>query len=44
MVEVDNPDHCDFARLMSLLVTQMQDLKNVTNVHYENFRRDSMII
>ena len=26
MVEVDNPDHCDFSRLMSLLVTQMPDL------------------
>ena len=41
MVEVDNPDHCDFGKLKTLLVTHMQDLKDVTNdVHYDLFRRD----
>ena len=30
MVEVDNPDYCDFSRLISLLVTQMPDLITIT--------------
>ncbi|GLH03890.1 Septin-1 [Gryllus bimaculatus] len=40
VVEVENPTHCDFARLRTMLVsTHMQDLKDVTqDVHYENFR------
>lgn len=40
IVEVDNPEHCDFVRLRQMLIsTHMQDLKDVTaDVHYENYR------
>ncbi|CAI9741384.1 septin-2-like isoform X2 [Octopus vulgaris] len=40
IVEVDNPNHCDFIRLRQMLIsTHMQDLKDVTaDVHYENYR------
>merc|ERR1712112_275268 len=39
VVEVENPEHCDFIKLRSMLITQMQDLQEVTHdVHYENFR------
>ncbi|XP_055862051.1 septin-4-like isoform X3 [Biomphalaria glabrata] len=40
IVEVDNPNHCDFIRLRQMLIsTHMQDLKDVTSdVHYENYR------
>ncbi|BFZ18748.1 hypothetical protein BsWGS_21787 [Bradybaena similaris] len=40
IVEVDNPNHCDFVRLRQMLIsTHMQDLKDVTaDVHYENYR------
>ncbi|XP_025091249.1 septin-2-like isoform X1 [Pomacea canaliculata] len=40
IVEIDNPNHCDFVRLRQMLIsTHMQDLKDVTaDVHYENFR------
>lgn len=42
IVEVDNPNHCDFIRLRQMLIsTHMQDLKDVTaDVHYENYRAD----
>ncbi|XP_048582537.1 septin-2 isoform X2 [Nematostella vectensis] len=39
VVEVENPLHCDFSKLRAMLITHMQDLKEVTqDVHYENFR------
>ncbi|KAF4526975.1 hypothetical protein B566_EDAN001522 [Ephemera danica] len=40
VVAIDNPQHSDFARLRSFLVsTHMQDLKDVTHdLHYEAFR------
>lgn len=39
VVEVENPKHCDFVKLRTMLVTHMQDLKEVTQEsHYENFR------
>lgn len=39
IVETENPDHSDFIKLRSLLVSHMQDLRDVTNdVHYENYR------
>merc|ERR1711993_148303 len=40
LVEVDNPEHSDFALLRRFIVqTHMQDLKDVTHdVHYENYR------
>jgi len=37
--EVENPEHSDFTRLKSLIVTHMQDMREVTHeVHYENYR------
>ncbi|KAG1659470.1 Septin-2 [Nymphon striatum] len=39
VVEVENPDHCDFIKLRTMLITHMQDLQEVTqDLHYENFR------
>ncbi|ETE73710.1 Septin-4, partial [Ophiophagus hannah] len=40
IVEVENPMHCDFVKLRTMLVrTHMQDLKDVTReTHYENYR------
>ncbi|XP_033028138.1 septin-5-like isoform X1 [Lacerta agilis] len=40
IVEVENPLHCDFVKLRTMLVrTHMQDLKDVTReTHYENYR------
>lgn len=41
--EVENGDHSDFVRLKSLLITNMQDLREVTHeLHYENFRAQRM--
>ncbi|XP_009704579.1 PREDICTED: septin-4-like, partial [Cariama cristata] len=39
IVEVENPSHCDFVKLRTMLVrTHMQDLKDVTReTHYENY-------
>lgn len=39
VVDVENPEHCDFIKLRTMLITHMQDLQEVTHdVHYENFR------
>lgn len=39
VVEVENPNHCDFVKLRTMLITHMQDLQEVTHdVHYENYR------
>ena len=39
VVEVENPNHCDFIKLRTMLITHMQDLQEVTHdVHYENYR------
>jgi len=39
VVEVENPSHCDFVYLRTMLITHMQDLQEVTHdVHYENYR------
>lgn len=40
VVEVENPDHCDFTALRNLLIRNfMLDLLDTTNnVHYENYR------
>ncbi|XP_053206311.1 septin-1-like [Panonychus citri] len=39
ILETENPEHSDFVKLKSLLVTHMQDLREVTHeVHYENYR------
>ncbi|XP_040583061.1 septin-1 isoform X2 [Lepeophtheirus salmonis] len=43
VVEVENPEHCDFIKLRSMLITHMQDLQEVTNdVHYENYRSQKL--
>jgi septin 2 len=42
--ETENPDHSDFVKLRSLLVTHMQDLREVTQeVHYENYRSQRIV-
>ncbi|XP_077461696.1 neuronal-specific septin-3 [Stigmatopora argus] len=40
VVEVENPNHCEFAQLRDFLIrSHLQDLKEVThNIHYETFR------
>jgi septin 2 len=39
IVDIENPDHCDFIKLRTMLITHMQDLQEVTHdLHYENFR------
>lgn len=43
VVEVENPDHCDFLKLRSMLITHMQDMQEVTHdLHYENFRAQKL--
>ncbi|CAE1168011.1 SEPT2 [Acanthosepion pharaonis] len=43
VVEVENPDHCDFIKLRTMLITHMQDLQEVTQeIHYENFRAEKL--
>jgi len=43
IVEVENPSHCDFVKLRTMLITHMQDLQEVTHdVHYENFRSERL--
>ena len=31
IVDIENPDHCDFVRLRSLLVSQLENLKQKTH-------------
>ncbi|XP_075912802.1 septin-2-like isoform X2 [Petromyzon marinus] len=39
VVEVEHPEHNDFLKLRTMLITHMQDLQEVTqDLHYENFR------
>ncbi|XP_065054959.1 septin-1-like [Rhopilema esculentum] len=43
VVEVENPEHSDFVKLRTMLITYMQDLKEVTqDVHYENYRAQKL--
>ncbi|CAL4069048.1 unnamed protein product [Meganyctiphanes norvegica] len=43
VIEVENPQHCDFIKLRCLLGTHMQDLTEVTqDVHYENYRSERL--
>ncbi|XP_076069923.1 septin 1 isoform X2 [Oratosquilla oratoria] len=43
IIEVENPNHCDFIKLRCLLGTHMQDLTEVTqDVHYENYRSERL--
>ena len=44
IVETENPDHSDFVKLRSMLVSHLQDLREVTHdLHYENYRRERLI-
>lgn len=44
VVEVENPEHCDFLKLRTMLITHMQDLQEVTHdLHYENFRAQRLL-
>lgn len=40
IVEVENPNHCEFAQLRDFLIrSHLQDLKEIThNIHYETYR------
>lgn len=43
VVEIENPEHCDFIKLRTMLIAHMQDLQEVTQeVHYENFRSEKI--
>jgi len=43
VVEVENPQHCDFIKLRSMLITHMQDMQEVTQeLHYENYRSEKL--
>jgi septin 2 len=43
VVEVENPEHCDFIKLRTMLITHMQDLQEITQqVHYENYRSEHL--
>ncbi|ESO97486.1 hypothetical protein LOTGIDRAFT_231639 [Lottia gigantea] len=43
VVEVENPEHCDFIKLRTMLITHMQDLQEVTQeIHYENYRAEKL--
>ncbi|KAL5016217.1 hypothetical protein ScPMuIL_005806 [Solemya velum] len=43
IVEVDNPNHCDFLKLKKTISTHMQDLKDVTaDTLYENYRAEHL--
>lgn len=40
---MENPEHNDFLKLRTMLVTHMQDLQEVTqDLHYENFRSERL--
>ena len=45
VIEVDNPEHCDFVNLRQMLIhNQMEELKEHTNnILYENYRTDKLI-
>jgi len=43
VVEVENPAHCDFIKLRTMLITHMQDMQEVTQeLHYENYRSEKL--
>jgi len=41
-VQCDLPEHSDFVKLRSLLVSNMQDLRESTNDLYENYRSSKL--
>ncbi|CAH1403846.1 unnamed protein product [Nezara viridula] len=43
VIDIENPKHCDFIKLRSMLMTHMQDLQDTTHyVHYENYRSERL--
>ena len=43
VVEVENPEHNDFLKLRTMLITHMQDLQEVTqDLHYENLHSERL--
>ena len=38
VVNIENSNHSDFTLLRNMLVANMIDMKDVTNIHYENYR------
>ncbi|XP_044092735.1 septin-2-like, partial [Neovison vison] len=43
VVEVENPEHNDFLKLRTMLITHMQDLQEVNqDLHNENFRSEKL--
>lgn len=44
VIETENPDHSDFVKLRSLMISHLEDLRDVTNsVHYENYRAQRLL-
>ncbi|TIC37040.1 hypothetical protein E3Q08_00068 [Wallemia mellicola] len=44
VVEVDNEEHCDFVKLRQMIIrTHMEELKESTNVLYENYRSEKLL-
>lgn len=39
VMSIEDPQHSDFVKLRSMLVANMEDMREVTNdLHYENYR------
>ena len=36
VIEVENPAHCDFVKLRTMLITHMQDMQEVTHFYNSN--------
>lgn len=44
IVDIENPNHCDFVKVRTMLMTFMHDLIEVTrDYHYENYRAGKLI-
>ena len=44
IVETENPEHSDFIKLRAMIVSHLQDLRDVTkDVHYENYRTHKLV-
>jgi len=44
-VEVENPDHCDFAIFRKMLISHMENMVQVThNLHYQGFVRNAALM
>ena len=44
VVNIENPNHCDFVKLRTMLITFMDDLRDTTqDIHYENYRAERLM-